>query len=101
MARNAEAPPVCNREARNDSPGGYGRGKNLMEELKERLNRIVRRRDLRDYTGLGLTAIDELIRKKEFPAPISLSDFGKAVGWLEAEVLAWQLSRLAKREAGK
>jgi predicted DNA-binding transcriptional regulator AlpA len=67
--------------------------------MVEHLNKIIRRRDLPDYVGLRLTVIDELIAKGEFPKPISLTDSGRAVGWVEVEVWAWQQQRLVKRAA--
>ena len=64
----------------------------------ERLQKIIRLRDLPNYVGLRRTQIDELVRKGEFPRPIKLSDTGRARGWLESEVWAWQQERLAKRK---
>jgi predicted DNA-binding transcriptional regulator AlpA len=66
--------------------------------MEERcLHRIIRQRDLPAFVGLQRTQIDELIKKGEFPQPIPLSDGGRAKGWLEDEVAAWQRQRLAKR----
>jgi prophage regulatory protein len=62
------------------------------------LHHILRRRDLPTFVGLGRTQMDELIRRREFPRPICLSDNGRAVGWLKDEVAAWQQSRIAKRD---
>ena len=64
----------------------------------QRLHRIIRLRDLPDYVGLQRTAITELIERGEFPKPVPLSDTGRAVGWLEHELIAWQQDRLAARE---
>jgi prophage regulatory protein len=63
------------------------------------LLRIIRKRDLPAFTGLQRTAIEELIKRGEFPKPIPLSDTGRAVGWVEDEVIAWQHKRLARRDA--
>jgi prophage regulatory protein len=63
------------------------------------LLRIIRKRDLPAFTGLQRTSIEELIKRGEFPKPIPLSDSGRAVGWVEHEVIAWQHKRLAKRDA--
>jgi prophage regulatory protein len=65
----------------------------------ERLHRIVRRRELPQFVGLQRTQIDELIKRGEFPKPVPLNDTGRAVGWLEDEVAAWQRQRLAARAA--
>lgn len=65
----------------------------------ERLNRIIRKKDLPNYVGLQRTQIEQLIERGEFPRPVPLSDSGRAVGWIESELWAWQQQRLAKREA--
>jgi prophage regulatory protein len=67
----------------------------------ERLQRIIRLRDLPDYVGLKRTQIDELIKRGEFPKSVPLSDTGRARGWLESELLTWQAERLAARERKK
>ncbi len=50
------------------------------------------------FVGLHRTQINELIKRGEFPRPISLSDSGRAIAWLEADLIAWQATRLARRE---
>jgi prophage regulatory protein len=67
----------------------------------QKLQRIVRLRELSQYVGLKRTQIDDLIKKGEFPRPIPLSDTGRAKGWLESELLVWQAQRLAKRDAAR
>ena len=66
---------------------------------KAPLHRIIRLRELPTWVGLQRSQIDELIRAGEFPAPIRLNDTGRAKGWLESEVVAWQQKRIAKRDA--
>ena len=68
--------------------------------MVERLNRIIRKKDLPNFVGLQRTQIEGLIERGEFPKPIPLSDSGRAIGWLESEIWAWQQQRLAKRAAG-
>jgi predicted DNA-binding transcriptional regulator AlpA len=60
-----------------------------------RLNRVFRRSELKQYVGLGRTQVDELIKKGEFPPAVPLSDGGRAVAWLETDLIAWQHSRIA------
>lgn len=62
-----------------------------------RLNRLFRPRDLPEFVGLRRTQIGELIKTGEFPKPIPLSDTGRAVAWLEADLVAWQMRRIAAR----
>jgi predicted DNA-binding transcriptional regulator AlpA len=66
--------------------------------MTERLHKIVRRRMLPQFSGLQRTQTDELIKRGEFPQPVPLSDTGRAVGWLEDELVAWQRGRLARRD---
>ena len=57
------------------------------------LNRIIRRRDLPTYTGLKKSTINNLIEAGEFPRPITLTNGGRAKGWLEADLIRWQQRR--------
>jgi prophage regulatory protein len=82
-----------------DGPTGVNGGEILVSE-RPFLLRIIRKRDLPAFTGLQRTAIEELIKRGEFPKPISLSDTGRAVGWIEDEVIAWQRARVAERDRG-
>ncbi len=60
---------------------------------------MFRLRYLPEFVGLRRTQIGELIKADEFPNPIPLSDSGRAVAWLEADLLAWQNERIAARNA--
>ena len=64
-----------------------------------RLNRMFRLRDLPEFVGLRRTQITELIKTGEFPKPVTLSDAGRAVAWLEADLIAWQNARIATRNS--
>ena len=66
-----------------------------------RLQRILRRPAVLEATGYGRTQLQQLVDKGEFPAPIKLSDAGRAVGWFEHDVIEWQQRRLAKRDEGQ
>jgi prophage regulatory protein len=59
-----------------------------------RLNRMFRLR-----VGLRRTQIGELIKTGEFPKPVPLSDSGRAIAWLEQDLIAWQNARVAARNA--
>ena len=61
---------------------------------------LQRRAELPVYCGLRRSQIDNLIAHKEFPAPIHLSEGGRAIAWLTSEILSWQLRRIAARERG-
>lgn len=62
-----------------------------------RLNRMFRLRDLPQFVGLRRTQISELIKAGKFPEPIPLTDGGRAVAWLEHDLIAWQNARIAAR----
>lgn len=62
------------------------------------LNRLYRLKDVEQFAGLKRSQINELIRSGAFPRPVPLSDGGRAVAWLEHELLAWQTSRIAARD---
>ena len=64
-----------------------------------RLNRMYRLRELPQFVGLRRTQIGELIKAGQFPKPIPLSDGGRAVAWLEHDLIAWQNARIAARNA--
>ena len=61
------------------------------------LNRLYRLRDLPQFVGLRRTQITELVKAGECPRPIPLSNGGRAVAWLEADLVAWQTARIAAR----
>jgi prophage regulatory protein len=61
-----------------------------------RPHRIMRLPAVMEATGLGSTSIYELIKENKFPKAVPLT--GRAVGWLESEVLEWQQARIAARE---
>jgi prophage regulatory protein len=80
-----------------EHPSGANGGDIVVGE-RPFLLRIIRKKDLPAFTGLQRTSIEELIKRGEFPKPIPLSDTGRAIGWVEDEVIAWQRKRLAKRD---
>jgi prophage regulatory protein len=63
------------------------------------LNRMFRLRELPEFVGLRRTQIGELIKAGEFPEPVPLSDTGRAVAWLECDLVAWQAARIAARSS--
>jgi prophage regulatory protein len=65
--------------------------------MTDRLHRLYRLKDLPQFVGLRRTQIAELIKDGKFPKAIPLSDGGRAVAWLEGDLVAWQSSRIAAR----
>ena len=62
-------------------------------------DRLLRRREVQEATGLSRTALYRLIAAKDFPAQVRLST--NTVGWLRSEVDAWIASRVAASRAAK
>lgn len=49
-----------------------------------------------DRTGLSRSSLYNRIRAGAFPAPISLGEGARAVGWIESDVDAWLESQIQK-----
>ena len=64
-----------------------------------RVNRIIRRGELRSVTGYSIAQIYNLIADGTFPRPIPPGK--RAVGWLEADIAAWQAGRITARDEGE
>ena len=64
-----------------------------------RLHRMIREAELYAVVGLKKTQVAAMIKRGEFPKPVKLSEGGRAKAWVEAEIIAWQLGRLAARDA--
>ena len=65
-------------------------------------DQIYRPNEARFFFGYKSTQLDEKIKAGEIPTPISLSDTGRAKGWLGRQIIKWQAEREAasKRVAG-
>lgn len=64
-----------------------------------KIQRMIRPSDMRQWTGLSRTVVDDLVRAGKFPKPIKLTDGGRAVAWLEEDVAGWQQKVKAERDA--
>ena len=62
-------------------------------------DRLLRRREVQEATGLSRTALYRLIAAKDFPAQVRLST--NTVGWLRSEVDVWIAGRVAASRAAK
>ena len=59
--------------------------------------KILRLPSIIELTGLSRSTIYQRISKDEFPAPISLG--GRAVGWVEEDVLLWLQEKIEASRA--
>jgi prophage regulatory protein len=60
--------------------------------------RIMRRREVQQTTGLSRSSLYRLVAAGSFPTPIQLST--NAVGWLATEICAWVAGRVAATRDG-
>jgi prophage regulatory protein len=60
------------------------------------LETTLRRPEVERATGLRRSSIYERMADGTFPKPIPLG--GRAVGWLQSEIVAWQEKRKAERD---
>ena len=58
---------------------------------------FIRLPEVKAVTGLSKTTIYELIRLKNFPAPVRLGP--RAVAWVKSEVRQWAVARVHSRSA--
>ena len=61
-------------------------------------SRFVRLPAVLQFAGLRRTQLHEAIRRGEFPRAVKLTPGGRAIGWLEEELLAWRDARIAARD---
>ena len=59
---------------------------------------ILRRKQVEERTGLRRSTIYKHINAGTFPSPIALS--GRAVGWLEEEIVEWLHDRIRATRSG-
>jgi predicted DNA-binding transcriptional regulator AlpA len=69
-----------------------------VDTTSKNLNRMFRLKDVEQFVGLKRTQIRELMKAGEFPRPVGLSDSGRAIAWLEHELIAWQADRTEARD---
>jgi prophage regulatory protein len=58
--------------------------------------KILRRGEVEQATGLPRATIYDKIAKGMFPRPIKLGK--RSVGWLETEITEWQQARVVERD---
>ena len=61
-------------------------------------NKVYRLNEVLDLTGLCRSGVYKALAAKDFPEPVKLGK--RAVGWLEADLMAWVQSR-QKRKSSK
>ena len=57
---------------------------------------FLSKREVARRTGYHPESVMRLVRQGRFPAPVRLAD--TKIGFVEAEITAWQLERMAERQ---
>lgn len=55
----------------------------------EKPSALIRRSEVEARTGLARATIYSMVRAGKFPAPIPLTESGRAVGWIESDIDAY------------
>lgn len=63
-------------------------------DLKNRLDRFLRRREVLLATGLPNSTLYDLMSRGLFPRNVKISP--RLVGWRETDIIAWQQARQAR-----
>ncbi|MDS4031215.1 MAG: AlpA family transcriptional regulator [Candidatus Contendobacter sp.] len=61
--------------------------------------KVLRLPAVKATTGLSRSSIYLMVRRGDFPAPISIGS--RAIGWIESEVAAWLTARPSARRPGR
>jgi len=65
----------------------------LSKNQQAENNRLIRRKEVQDKTGLGASSIYAMMKMGDFPQCLNLSE--RRVAWIESEVDAWIAERVA------
>ncbi len=63
-------------------------------------DRLLRRKAVEQISGLKRTQIYFHMARGDFPCALKVTRAGRAVAWLESEVLTWLEQRIATRKGG-
>ncbi|MCC3245444.1 AlpA family transcriptional regulator [Methylocystis sp. WRRC1] len=67
--------------------------------MQPKFHRILRMAEVLAISGFKPTQLGVHIERGDFPAPVKLTETGRAIGWLEEEIDAWRAARIAARDA--
>lgn len=60
-------------------------------------NRLIRRKEVQDKTGLGASSIYAMMKQGNFPQCLNLSE--RRVAWVESDIDQWIAERVANHRA--
>lgn len=58
--------------------------------------KLIRLKQVMDCTGLARSTVYKYMADEQFPKPVKLG--GRVVAWVEAEIYAWVLAKIAERD---
>ncbi|GAB6263408.1 AlpA family transcriptional regulator [Photobacterium sp. R1] len=58
--------------------------------------RLIKLSEVKHLTGLGRSTIYNFMKEGKFPQSVSLG--GRAVAWVESEVMEWIVKKIAERD---
>jgi prophage regulatory protein len=62
--------------------------------MAEQVRQFLRFKDVKNRVGLQRSSLYAKVKSGEFPAPIPLSEHGRAVAWDSRAIEAWMDSRI-------
>jgi len=65
------------------------------------LEKFIRPRQVQDVMGWSRSTLYEKISLGLFPRPVKLDQNGRALGWPESEIAAYQRNRIEARDKAK
>jgi prophage regulatory protein len=63
--------------------------------------RLLRLPEVEQITGLKKTQIFDAVQRGVFPKPVKILETGRAIAWLEDEIVEHVRSRIAARDQGQ
>lgn len=69
----------------------------LSKSQQTENNRLIRRKEVQEKTGLGASSIYAMMRSGDFPQCLNLSE--RRVAWIESDIDSWVADRIAKHKA--
>ncbi|WP_019933378.1 helix-turn-helix transcriptional regulator [Oceanimonas smirnovii] len=58
--------------------------------------KLIKIKEVMDYTGLARSTIYKFISEESFPKPVPLGE--RAVAWVESEIQDWIMDKIAQRD---
>ena len=70
---------------------------NTSKNQQTENNRLIRRKEVQDKTGLGASSIYAMMKTGDFPQCLNLSE--RRVAWIESDIDKWIAERVANHRA--